>query len=129
MKWASTVSEQPRLEQAIEECAAGVLFRLGSATPDLAVTFVSSHHEADYDNVARLVGQRLEPARVFGCSGGGIVGDGVEVEERPAVSITGASLPGVEIVDFHLDKDSLPDLDAGPDSWEELVKVSSSQDL
>ena len=128
MKWASAVSEQAHLEQAIEKCAAGVLSGLEDATPDLAVTFVSSHYEADYDNVARLVGQRLKPARVFGCSGGGVIGDGVEVEQRPAVSITGASLPGVEIVDFHLDANSLPDLDAGPGSWEELVKVSSSQD-
>jgi small ligand-binding sensory domain FIST len=92
------------------------------------VAFVSAHHESDFDKVPQLIGQRLESAKVFGCSGGGIIGDGVEVEQRPAVSITCANLPDVEIVDFHLDKDSLPDLDSGPASWEDLVKVSDSQD-
>ena len=128
MKWASAVSEQAHLEQAIEECASDVLSKMGDAIPDLAVAFVSAHHESDFDNVARLIGQRLDSAKVFGCSGGGIIGDGVEVEQRPAVSITCANLPDVEIVDFHLDGGSLPDLDSGPASWEELVKVSDSQD-
>ena len=128
MKWASAVSEQANLEEAIEECAAGVLSKLGGTAPDLAVTFVSSHYEADYDNVSGLVKQRLQSANVFGCSAGGIIGNGVEIEQRPAVSITSASLPGVEIVDFHLDGDSLPDPDAGPTSWEELIKVSQDQD-
>jgi small ligand-binding sensory domain FIST len=128
MKWASAVSEQAQLEQAIEECASSVLTKLGDATPNLAVAFVSSHHESNFPDVARLIGERLGSAKVFGCSGGGIIGDGVEVEQRPAVSITCANLPDVEIVDFHLDGESLPDLDAGPTAWEELVKVSNSQD-
>ena len=128
MKWVSAVSEQANLEEAIEECAASVLSKLGGTEPDLAAIFVSSHYGADYDNVSGLVKQRLESAKVFGCSAGGIIGNGVEVEQRPAVSITSASLPGVEIVDFHLAGDSLPDLDAGPASWEELIKVSQDQD-
>lgn len=128
MKWASAVSEQDQLEQAITQCADNIKSKLGDDTPDLAVAFVSSHHQADFDNVARLIGERLDTAKVFGCSGGGIIGDGLEVEQRPAVSITCASLPGVEIVDFHLDGDDLPDLDAGPSSWEELVKVTNSQE-
>ena len=128
MKWASAVSELVDLEQAVGECAAGLLSRLDDAAPDLAVVFVSPHHEAGYENVSRLVKQHLPSAKVFGCSGGGIIGNGVEVEQRPAVSVTGASLPGVEIVDFFLDGDSVPDLDAGPSSWEDLVKVSSGQD-
>ena len=127
MKWVSAVSEQTNLEEAIEECAASVLSKLGGTAPDLAVTFVSPHHEANYEKVSSLVKQRLESAKVFGCSGGGIIGNGEEIEQRPAVSITCASLPGVEIVDFYLDGESLPDLDAGPTSWEELVKVSKDQ--
>ena len=128
MKWASAVSEQANLEEAIEECAANVLSELGDTAPDLAAIFVSSHYQADYDNVSGLVKDRLEPAKVFGCSAGGIIGNGVEIEQRPGVSITSASLPGVEIVDFHLNGDSLPDADAGPASWEELINVSQDQE-
>ena len=128
MKWASAVSEHANLKEAVDECAAAVVSRLEGASPDLAVIFVSLHHEANYEDVSRLVKERLESAKVFGCSGGGIIGNGEEIEQRPAVSITCAALPGVEIVDFHLDGESLPDLDAGPASWEQLVQVSPDQD-
>ena len=128
MKWASSVSELPNLEQAIDECTTGLLNGLGDAPPHLAVVFVSPHFESEYDRVVELIGQKLGDAKIFGCSGGGIIGDGVEVEQRHGISITGANLPDVEIVDFHLDGDSLPDLDAGPSSWEELLGVSSSQE-
>jgi small ligand-binding sensory domain FIST len=128
MKWASSVSELPVLEQAIDECINGLLNSLGDDRPDLAVVFASPHYESDYDKVVRLINERLGPIQIFGCSGGGIIGDGVEVEQRPGISITGASLPGVEIVEFHLDGETLPDLDAGPSSWEELLGVSSSQE-
>lgn len=128
MKWASAVSEHADLEQAVDECASGLLSRMDSAAPDLAVVFVSPHHQADYEQVTTAVKQRLPSAKVFGCSGGGIIGGGVEVEQRAAVSITGASLPDVHIEAFHLDGESLPDLDAGPALWEELVGVTSGQD-
>ena len=128
MKWASAVSENANLEEAIQECAARVLSELGEAAPDLAVTFVSTHHEADYDIVSGLVktkagagkgiwlfswryhwkrrGNRATPRRV----------------DNRCLFARG------RIVDFHLDGDSLPDLDAGPASWEELVQVSKDQD-
>ncbi len=128
MKWASAVSELDDLEQAIGECVGGLLSRMDDAAPDLAVVFVSPSHEAGYEQVTEVVKRRLPSAKVFGCSGGGIIGNGMEVEQRAAVSVTGASLPGVEIVDFHLEGENLPDLDAGPSSWEDLVKVSRSQD-
>ena len=128
MKWASAISEQAVLEEAIRECCAGVNRQLGDETPHLVVTFVSSHHQGEYDRVVELVQQDLPGAPVFGCSGGGIIGDGQEVEQRPAVSITAASLPDVEIVQRHLDNDSLPDLDAGPGSWESLFGVTPNDD-
>ena len=77
MKWASAVSQQVDLEQAIEECAASILSELEDAAPDLAVVFVSPHHEAEYEKVSPLMRQLLGSAKVFGCSGGGIIGGGV----------------------------------------------------
>ena len=128
MKWASAISEQNILESAIQECAVAVKEQMAGDAPDLAVVFVSAHHESDYESVVPLVLGEFPSARVFGCSGGGIIGNGQEVEQRPAVSITAARLPDVELVEFHLEGDGLPDLDAGPGSWEELVKVTSAQE-
>ncbi|MDP6548840.1 MAG: FIST N-terminal domain-containing protein [Dehalococcoidia bacterium] len=128
MNWASAVSEQADLTRAVEECAGDVRSRLGDLAPDLAVIFVSSHYERDSDDVARHVEENLATARIFGCSSGGVIGGGLEVEQRPAVSITAAVLPGVEIVGFYLDQENLPDPDSGPGAWEELAKVSPGQD-
>ena len=128
MKWASSVSELPNLDQAIDECITGLSSTLGDAQPDLAVVFVSPHFESEYSKVVELIAQGLGPVKIFGCSGGGIIGDGVEVEQRHGISITAASLPDVEITEFHLDGSGLPDLDAGPSSWEELLGVSNDQE-
>lgn len=126
MKWASSISEKTSLEDAAKECISNVQTQMSDEAIHLAVIFVSPHYQADYDSVPDLVRQGLGPVVVLGCSGGGIIGDGQEVEQRPAVSITVASLPGVEIVPFHLDGDNLPDLDAPPQAWEEAVNVSPS---
>mgnify|MGYP001198967123 CR=1 FL=1 len=128
MKWAAAISEATPLKRGIQECATQVKQQLGDISPQLAVIFVSSHYESEYDQAVELARETLESPRVFGCSGGGIIGAGQEVEERAAVSITAASLPGVEMVEFHVDEDDLPDLDAGPATWEELVKVTASQE-
>ena len=128
MKWASAISEQTAVELAIDECVASLQAQLGGDAPDLAVVFVSSHYQQNYEAVPGLVRQALGSAGdellLLGCSGGGIIGNGQEVEQSPALSITVASLPGVTLTPFHLASDALPDLDAGPALWEELLQVS-----
>ena len=127
MKWASAISEESNLDGAVTECANSIRGQLGEP-PQLAVAFVSPHYQTDYARVGPLLGELLGAEHAFGCSGGGIIGAGMEVEQRPALSVTAATLPGVDIETFHLDGDKLPDLDAGPDKWRELVGVSQSQE-
>ena len=127
MKWASAISEQSNLDGALAECAQSILGQLGES-PQLTVAFVSPHYQADYGRVGPMLSELLETEHTFGCSGGGIIGAGMEVEQRPALSVTAATLPGVDIEAFHLDGDKLPDLDAGPDRWRELVGVSEAQE-
>ncbi len=128
MKWASAISEEPSVESAIDECVASLKEQLGNATADLAVVFASSHYHQNYEAVPQLVRQSLgngdSTPLILGCSGGGIIGNGQEVEQNPALSITAASLPDVTLTPFHLASDALPDLDAGPASWEDLLNVS-----
>ena len=130
MKWASAISENNELESAIDECVAVLRAQLGDAPADLAVVFASQHYQRNYEAVPDLIRQSLGqsdgPPLVLGCSGGGIIGNGQEVEQSPALSITAASLPDVTLEPFHLASDALPDLDAGPASWEELLKVSAA---
>ena len=124
MKWASAVSERPDLEEAMEEAVAEVRAELGDSQPDLAAVFVSPHHAQGYARIGSLVSEALGPRVLLGCSGGGVIGGGQEVEFRSGLSLTAAALPAVEILPFHVEEGALPDPDAPPEAWEGLVGTS-----
>ena len=128
MKWTSALSEQPVLDDAIAECAVAIKSSVENEALDLAVAFISPHYEESYDRVADLMAENLGAKHVFGCSGGGVIGNGFEVEQRAGVSITAAVLPDVVIKPFHLQAGGLPDMDAGPDKWENLIGVTADRD-
>ena len=128
MKWTSALSENSSLEDAIAECGVAIKTFIGEEPLDLAVAFVSPHYEESYDQVADLLAKELGAKHVLGCSGGGVIGNGQEVEQRAGLSITAAVLPNVDIKPFHLQVDRLPDMDAGPDNWEDLIGVTQDKD-
>jgi small ligand-binding sensory domain FIST len=66
------------------------------------------------------------PRFLIGCSGGGVIGSAREAEFVPAVSLTAAVLPGVDLHATHLESDEMPDLDAPPEAWEKALGVAAS---
>src|SRR5215470_15733436 len=108
MEWASSASDHEHLDEAVKRAADDVRARLGGAAPDLIVAFVSAHHAAGFARLPGLVAAELGAGQLIGCSAGGVIGGGREIEQRPGVSLTAARLPGVSIHPFHLDTESLP---------------------
>jgi small ligand-binding sensory domain FIST len=96
MKWASTASTRPVLDDAIEDLVGRVRGELPDGV-DLAVVFVSPHHGTRYVEMSAALRRRLRPRVLIGCSAGGVIGGGHEIEEAPGLSLTAAVLPGVEI--------------------------------
>ena len=127
MKWSSSVSESESLGDAVSECASELLAGLGSEPPDLLLAFVSAHHAGEFDDVPALVREHVGGGTLVGCSGGGIIGAGREVEHRPGFALAAARLPGVDLVPFHIDDSTLPDGDASPDAWETLVRTEAAK--
>ena len=127
MKWASAASESSSLEEALDSCVESVRGGLGSEPVDLAVVFASPHHEEGYERIPGMVAKRLGAKHLIGCSAGGVIGGGHEIEQRAGFSLTAASLPGVSIKPFHLANESLPDLDASPGEWETMVGDESGR--
>ena len=123
MRWASAVSTQGSLEAALREAADVVRHALAGVTPDLAVAFVSEQHADEYERVPALLRTVLAPRVVIGCSAGGVIGGGREVERRAGVSLTAAVLPAVELAPFHLDAESAPPPHAPAARWETAVGV------
>lgn len=128
MKWISTVSERPSLKDAVHETTEKILRGLGSDHPDLIVVFVSEHYNEDYDRLPELTKGPLAGGLLIGCSAGGVIGGGKEVEQRPGLSITVAVLPDVELAPFYIETEDLPDGHADSEAWEKLVRVSAQKD-
>ena len=104
MRWTSTVSDQPGLEPAVRAAVAALRAQLGDARPDLLIVFASAHHAAQFDRIPALMAAAFESALLVGCSAGGVIGGGHEVEHRPGLSLTAAVLPGVDVVPFHVEQ-------------------------
>jgi small ligand-binding sensory domain FIST len=122
MKWTTTISRKTSFESAVLECAEGLARHLGSGPVSLTLAFVTSHFANYYPLLYGLVSRYLECESFLGCSGGGVIGGGEEVERAPAVTLVAARLPDVRIEPFHL-SGPLPDLDGPPEAWERLVGV------
>ena len=120
MKWATVISRRTSFEDAVRECSEGVRNDLGPGSVSLAFVFVTPHFAAYYPRVPHLVARHLEPEALVGCSGGGVIGGGEEVEQAPAVTLVAARLPDVEVGAFRIG-DGLPDLDGPPDAWARLI--------
>jgi small ligand-binding sensory domain FIST len=127
MEWATTISRKTSFEDAVLECAEGVAGRLGPGPVSLTLAFVTPHFAAYYPRLRALVDRYLEPETFLGCSGGGVIGDGEEVEGAPAVTLVAARLPDVRLTPFRV-SGPLPDLDGPPDAWEHLVGVRASEE-
>lgn len=127
MKWASFVSEEPELEVAIQQAAGEVGPSLGSAEPDLLMAFVSPHHEDDYPEVPALLRRHFPSVPIVGCSGGGVVGGGREVEHSAAISLTAASLPSVDMSTFRLEPGECKEIAEHPDRWAATIGLEPGE--
>lgn len=136
MKWASALSGDDyrggaerygSARDLISECIEKLQFQLGNEQPDLIVGFVSPHFIDEYEDIPRLLkDSKLAPKAFIGCSAGGLIGGGQEVEKSKAVALTAAVLPGVDIRTFHIDDEQLPDEDDPQQAWEKLVGIQSN---
>lgn len=125
--WINAISTEFSLESAINEVTGKIKNSL-TTTPDLGIVFISSAYASDYPRLMPLLLEKLPLPIVIGCGGGGIVGmdenQAVEVEGNPALSLTVASLPGVEITPFQFLQQDLPDMDSSPEKWSNLMGVA-----
>lgn len=124
MKWVSALSRQTDIESAIQEVAESAVQQLGKDNADLTIVFVSPQFKEFYDKVPDLINRYLKPGLLFGCSGGGIIGNGEEAEQQAAISITCAKLPGVKIQPIQSETTDLPDQDTSPSVWREWLQVN-----
>lgn len=133
MKWSSligglsqneTSSSKKSAKQIIAEMSETLLGELGQE-PDLVIAFVSHHYARSFEKIPVYIKEKLKPKALIGCSAGGLIGGGEEVEHERGIALAGAVLPGVNLSCFHIFNEQLPDGDAPPSEWEKIVGVES----
>jgi len=121
MQWASAASTEPNAAAAIGEVAAVVRAELGATAPDLMVAFLSAHHRERFGEIAALVRREFSSGLLIGCSAGGVIGGGKEIEQRAGVSLTVAALPDVKLAPFHLTPENVAE-------WQQRIARAPAPD-
>lgn len=118
-----------RLAEAVEEASTAIRDGLDGERPHLLVAFVSPHHADAYGDLPGFLTEALSPAALIGCSAGGVIGAGHEVEKEPGLSLTAAVLPGVDLKPFHVPDGAMPGLDESPRAWHAELGIPPHEDL
>lgn len=106
--FAAALSTKASARGAVAEVCEQVEAGLGGPC-HLAMLFASAHHAADMQRVAQEVQQWLAPACLLGCTAEAVVGNQLEIENEPALSLWAARLPGVALHSMHLQFARTPD--------------------
>lgn len=100
MIFASALSTEEAIDQAVSALTTQVLDRLAGATADLLLLFFSHHWDREAVRLTGTLRSALKPGAVLGCVGEGVLRDDHEVEEGPAIALLAAHLPDVHITPF-----------------------------
>ena len=114
MHWVSALSRMTDLDRALDEATEQVRTEFAGSAPNLVVTFVSQHHHAEFHQVPAGLRRAFPNATLIGCSAGGVIGAGREVEDAPGLSITAAELPGVTITPVRVTTEAMPFVPSDP---------------
>lgn len=113
MQFASALSREVQTEAAVAEVLDQVMTRLPEQQAHLSFVFASPHHLKAFPRLLHTIQERCASHTLIGCTGGGVIGDRHEVENKPALAVMAGYLPGVNISAFHIEQ---PDLE---EEWSE----------
>lgn len=123
MQFASAMSREVQTAAAVAEVVDSVSGRLAGQPAHLGLVFASPHHLKDFPQQLQVIQEGLPSHTLIGCTGGGVIGDRQEVEQRPALSLMAAHLPGVTITPFHVERPEL-EQETSDHYWHERLGLS-----
>jgi small ligand-binding sensory domain FIST len=127
MQISAAVSTQLDIGDACREAVGAARAALDGVDVDLCFLFVSGAYGAKVAEAPMLVTELADPGRLAGCDAGGVIGDGIEIEGLPAVSVTLIAAPDAGFELTHLITQDLPDDDAPPSEWVDLLCSSPAE--
>lgn len=124
MKWASVCADLSAGED-IQQAGTQLVAALDGREPDLVLAFISSTAAPRIHDLAAALRREFETAVIAGGLGIGVIAAGQEIEETPALSLTGAVLPEVEISAVHLQDSQIPPAYAERSMWEAALRIAA----
>jgi len=128
MRWFSVISTRRSFGLDVEAAVRNLEEVLDGVEPDLVVVFLSHHHASDLRITAAYLLRRFDGAVIMAVTGAGVIGDGVEVEGEPAVSMVAAVLPGVQIQPFHVSAAEVQYLSTHPAYWHKKLPIPDGEE-
>ena len=117
MRWSSVLSTQTDPDVAIGVTVAAIRDQLGSADADLVLVFASGHRPEAWSVFLPIIRDAYPEATILGCSSGGVIGGGREIEGSVGLSLTAAVLPDVAVVGFHYTGQEAATVDQAAHWW------------
>lgn len=136
IKLGAFLSRKPDVLDAVQEAVRSIRDGMGddSFKPELALVFATAAYGDALEELVPALRQLVPSLRhVFGCTSFGAIGSTLQapadVEGVPGISLTLASLSGVEISVTHTLRSAIPDEDASPEAWSDLVALTPGSQL
>jgi small ligand-binding sensory domain FIST len=123
MYFVSAITTEPMLRDALHRLETQVGNRFANRSVDLAVVFLSSHYRGLAAQVQEGLQMMFQPAHLIGCSAEGVIDAQHELEQTPAIALMLATLPGVKITSFSLERLNWEMLLGMPDYFKDRIKA------
>lgn len=121
MRWTSVMSTQSNPDVALGVLIDAIRDQLEGAPADLMLVFASGYSEDSWGVFTAELRNAFPDATILGCSAGGVIGGGREMENGTAISVTVASLPDVAVVGFHHDGEVSASIAEAAQSWQDRL--------
>ena len=118
MRWASVMSTQTNPDVALGVLLESMREQMAGDPTNLMLVFGTGHSEDSWSVFMAELRVAFPEATILGCSAGGVIGGGREVETGTAISVTAAHLPDVAVVGFHHDGETSASVSEAALGWQ-----------
>lgn len=102
VQFASATTTASTPAEAVDDLRRQVEPRTDAPGYDLALLFVSPHHQQHAASLLASLRAAWNPSVLIGCVGVGVIGANEELERRPAITALVGSLPGARLHPFNI---------------------------
>lgn len=100
-----------------------LLARVDHVSADLAILFANGNFAQHFPEIVRIIYQETNTRMLIGCSGQGVIGTGLELEDIPALSLLMLGLPGSCVRAVYLPPLMLEECESA-DDWRAFTQLA-----